>query len=86
MVNKTMYMTLSQCGELNSVEHVTKEKDAKNTISETINTIATGSELVTKGEKQAGFFSENAKLIDKASKSIEKAVSQISNELIAVDM
>ena len=51
-----------------------KEARNKNTISETINTIATGSELVTKEEKQNGFFSENAKLIAKSSKNIEKAV------------
>ena len=44
-----------------------RENKARNTISETINTIATGSELVTKDEKTTGFFSENAKLIAKSS-------------------
>ena len=55
-------------------KEMAKEARNKNTISETINTIATGSELVTKEEKQNGFFSENAKLIAKSSKNIEKAV------------
>ena len=78
LVNKTMQQTLSQCGEsvnLNAINsEIAKESKRKNTISETINTIATGSELITKDDKQSGFFSENAKLISKSSQSIEKAV------------
>ena len=52
----------------------------KNTISDTINTIASGSELVTleKDKEKGGFFSENAKMIAKSSKSIEKAIEKIS--------
>ena len=50
-------------------------KSKKNTISDTINTIATGSELVTlEKDSKGGFFSENAKIIAKNSKSIEKAI------------
>ena len=56
-------------------KEITREGRGKNTISETINTIATGSELITKEEKQGGFFSENAKLIAKSSSSIEKAIN-----------
>jgi len=62
LVQKTKYTILSQCGESvesqidNSKKHV-----AKNTIVDTINTIATGS--VTTDKENKGFFSENAKLI-----------------------
>ena len=54
-------------------------KPKKNTISDTINTIATGSELITMDkDNKGGFFSENAKMIQKSSRSIEKAIEEIS--------
>ena len=46
----------------------------RNTITDTINTIASGSELITAGENKQGFFAENVKLIAKSSKNIEKAI------------
>jgi len=50
-------------------------KGGKNVISDTINTIASGSELVTlEKDNKGGFFSENAKMIAKSSQSIEKAI------------
>ena len=76
---------MSQCGEKNFENSEPAKK--KNTISDTINTIATGSELVTNGEgNKGGFFSENAKAIKKSSKSIEKAIEKISTGLPAVNL
>lgn len=60
-----------------------KEKK-RNTITDTINTIASGS--IIDGENKQGFFSENVKLIQKSSKNIEKAITQITDELLAVNM
>ena len=78
LVQKTKYTILSQCGESVNVE-TDGVKTKKNTISDTINTIATGSELVTiDKENKGGFFSENAKMIAKSSHSIEKAMEKIS--------
>ena len=78
LVQKTKYTILSQCGESVNVEP-DGVKTKKNTISDTINTIATGSELVTiDKENKGGFFSENAKMIAKSSRSIEKAMEKIS--------
>ena len=86
LVQKTKYTILSQCGESVNVE-TDGVKTKKNTISDTINTIATGSELVTiDKENKGGFFSENAKMIAKSSKSIEKAMEKISQQLIVVDL
>ena len=48
----------------------------------TINTIASGSELVTNGDNKAGFFSENVKSIVKSKNSIEKAIEKISSQLL----
>ena len=77
---------MSQCGEKN-FENGEPVKTKKNTISDTINTIATGSELVTNGEgNKGGFFSENAKAIKQSSKSIEKAIEKISTGLTAVNL
>ena len=62
-------------------------KSKKNTISDTINTIATGSELVTlEKDSKGGFFSENAKIIAKNSKSIEKAIQKMSSDLQVVNL
>ena len=63
-------------------------KVKKNTISDTINTIASGSELVTleKDKEKGGIFSENAKMIAKSSKSIEKAIDKISSQLMACNL
>ena len=67
--------------------HNPSARDMKNTIGETINTIATGSELVTiEKESKGGFFSENAKIIAKSSKSIEKAIEKISSNLMAINL
>ena len=86
---------MSQCGEaVNKQNQKDKEKQQKkqnakkNTISDTINTIATGSELVTidKDKDKGGFFSENANAIAKSSKSIEKAIGSISAELNLVNL
>ena len=86
LVQKTKYTILSQCGESVNVEP-DGVKTKKNTISDTINTIATGSELVTiDKENKGGFFSENAKMIAKSSLSIEKAMEKISKQLIVVDL
>ena len=87
LVQKTKYTILSQCGE--SVENAAekagkKHKHAKNTIVDTINTIATGS--VTTDKDNKGFFSENAKLIAQSSKSIETAIEKISSSLLAVNL
>ena len=89
LIQKTHYTILSQCGEsvdLTESEQAAKKK--KNTISDTINTIATGSELVTleKDKEKGGFFSENAKLISKSSRSIEKAIEKISGQLVACNL
>ena len=89
LIQKTKYTILSQCGE--AVDQEAKEKDPskkKNTISDTINTIATGSELVTadKEGNKGGFFAENAKVIAKSSKSIEKAIEKISNQLHVINL
>ena len=78
LIQKTHHTILSQCGEsvgsLHDNSNSEKEKK-KNTISDTINTIATGSELVTlEKDNKGGFFSENAKIIAKSSKSIEKEI------------
>ena len=78
---------LSQCGE--SVQPVAEDlpKKNRNTISDTINTIATGSELITKDkDDKGGFFSENAKIISKSSRSIENAIEKISSELFVVNL
>lgn len=48
----------------------------------TINTVATGSELITNGENKNGFFSDNVKTILKSKKSIEKAIDKISSQLL----
>ena len=54
----------------------------KETIN-TINTIASGSELVTNAnENKNGFFSENLKSIIKSKNSIEKAIDKISSQLL----
>ena len=85
LVQKTKYTILSQCGE--SVEDNGKSKKPhaqKNTIVDTINTIATGS--VTKDEENKGFFAENAKLIAQSSRSIETAIDKISGSLFAVNL
>ena len=87
LVQKTKYTILSQCGE--SVESQAdkqskKNQHAKNTIVDTINTIATGS--VTTDKDNKGFFSENAKLIAQSSKSIETAIEKISSSLLAVNL
>ena len=76
LVQKTMHSTLSQCGEHISLpaEAPTPKGKNRNTITDTINTIATGSELITAGEKQHGFFSENVKMIHGSSKKIEQAI------------
>lgn len=67
---------MSQCGESVNSPEANHDMRKKNTISDTINTIATGSELVTLDKEggKGGFFSENAKMIAKSSKSIEKAI------------
>ena len=84
---------MSQCGEAVNNKKVknpldNKQKQKKNTISDTINTIATGSELITidKDKEKGGFFSENANAIAKSSKSIEKAIEKISSELNIVNL
>ena len=79
-----MHSTLSQCGELNNLDMADSPKEKKrNTITDTINTIASGS--IIDGENKQGFFSENVKMIHKSSKNIEKAIDQITGELIAVN-
>lgn len=60
-MQKTKYTILSQCGESVDESPQKKPHQQKNTIVDTINTIATGS--VSKDEDNKGFFSENAKLI-----------------------
>ena len=76
LVQKTQHSILSQCGESGKAADKSQDKIKKNTISDTINTIATGSELVTleKDGGKGGFFSENAKMIAKSSQSIEKTI------------
>ena len=55
---------MSQCGESIGNNDEKAGKPKKNTISDTINTIATGSELITMDkDNKGGFFSENAKAI-----------------------
>ena len=79
LVQKTMYTIMSQCGESIGNNDEKAGKPKKNTISDTINTIATGSELITMDkDNRGGFFSENAKAIQKSSRSIEKAIEKIS--------
>ena len=76
---------MSQCGEAvdqnKENEKDKKQKKKLNTIQDTINTIATGSELITTEKEggKAGFFSQNAKEIATSSKSIEKAIEKISS-------
>ena len=86
LVSKTLQTTLKECGELglNENDLMEKDTDAKKKADgvmetmNTINTIATGSELITNGENKNGFFSENVKQIAKSKKSIEKAIDRIS--------
>ena len=81
-----MYTIMSQCGESINVNGE-NDKPKKNTISDTINTIAMGSELITMDkDNKGGFFSENAKAIQKSSRSIEKAIEKISAELNVVNL
>lgn len=90
LVSKTKYTILSQCGEAvdQKKENEKDKKRKKNTIQDTINTIATGSELITTEKEggKGGFFTQNAKEIAKSSKSIEKAIDKISKELHAVNL
>ena len=84
-----MFSTLSQCGELfNLPDSVLKDNKRanRNTISDTINTIATGSELITAGSAdKKGFFSENITQIAKASSKIDKMLTQITKDLVIVN-
>lgn len=83
LVAKTMQTALRESQELGLADDTpddSKQKD-KETIN-TINTIATGSELVTNGENKNGFFSENLKSIQKSKRSIEKAIEKISSQLL----
>lgn len=93
LVDKSMFSTLSQCGEsFNLPENCLKDAQAnrkalnRNTISDTINTIATGSELITAGSAdKKGFFAENITQIAKTSSKIEKMLTQITKDLNLVN-
>ena len=62
LVAKTMQTTLKECGDLGLEEDIKEPGNDKETIN-TINTIATGSEVVSQNENRCGFFSENLKSI-----------------------
>jgi len=77
-----MQTTLRDCNDIDLQEPVEQERSKpseKETLN-TINTIASGSEVVTQGgENKNGFFSENLKSIMKSKTSIEKAIDKISS-------
>ena len=85
LVGKTMQTALRECNDLDLEEPLDQDKakvNEKETIN-TINTIASGSELVTNAnENKNGFFSENLKSIIKSKTSIEKAIDKISSQLL----
>jgi hypothetical protein len=82
-----MTTTLKECGDLGLIkdeknEDKSKRKDGVYEMINTINTIATGSELITNGDNKNGFFSDNVKTIMKSKLSIEKAIDKISGQLL----
>lgn len=74
-----MQTTLRECEELSSIECDNEKRKGEHETTNTINTIAVGSELITNGENKNGFFSENVKSIMKNKQSIEKAIEKISS-------
>lgn len=79
-----MTTTLKECGDLGIIEDEKNEdqkkrKDGVYETINTINTIATGSELVSNGDNKNGFFSDNVKTILKSKLNIEKAIEKISS-------
>lgn len=87
LVAKTMTTTLKECGDLGIIEDEKNEdqkkrKDGVYETINTINTIATGSELVSNGDNKNGFFSDNVKTILKSKLNIEKAIEKISSQLL----
>lgn len=85
LVSKTMQTALRDCADLDLQEPAEQQRskaNEKETLN-SINTIATGSEVVTQGgENKNGFFSENLKSIMKSKTSIEKAIDKISSQLL----